>query len=574
MKPSNFFKKFLGTEIAGIGVGLPIAAAYAIILTDIPSDKITSVLIMLAVLGIMVVMFVGMPINFIISRRVMRLLRKENPGREEKIQLFTALHKLPIVHAVAIFARVAAGSVAAGFYMVFVIGIDTFQAVLAVILAMYGSYIAGLLAYTIAFRLVRPMLENLSSEISFTVEDLSGRKHFGISFFRNNLYFIIIPVIFTTLTVYLAIESSFHSGISIFILRLKIIIVILINLSTNISLGLLVIRSYKNILFRISLNLNVIASNSGNLKVQTKTTIKDEMEYIIYLLNVSFKNLGIMIEKVQKNNSTISTASLNLSSMSEEFSTTSNEQAAAVNEIVTTMEESSRLSKEVASNVREIDERSSEIETSVDQGVKLIEENRQQMEMITNADKETVVVIETLNDSIASIWEIVNIINNIANQTKIIAFNAELEATAAGDAGRNFQIVATEIRRLADNTVASTARIKDSISDIQSYSESLSRTSRTGTARITEGIETTEKLRQLMERLREMASSTNDFSGSISLKTEQQVSAFQQILLTLKQISSGIGQFAASTNHIAENTHDMMKLISELEQLINTFSIK
>ena len=195
------------------------------------------------------------------------------------------------------------------------------------------------------------------------------------------------------------------------------------------------------------------------------------------------------------------------------------------------------------------------------------------MEMITNADKETVIVIETLNDSIASIWEIVNIINNIASQTKIIAFNAELEATAAGEAGRNFQIVATEIRRLADNTVSSTAKIKDSISDIQSFSQSLSKTSSTGTARINEGIETTGQLKSLMEKLREMATATNNFAGSISKKTEQQADAFRQILQTLKQISSGIGQFAASTTHIAENSHDMKKLINELEELINTFSI-
>ncbi|MBI9101851.1 MAG: methyl-accepting chemotaxis protein [Spirochaetales bacterium] len=573
MRPGEFFKKFLNTEIAGIGVGLPVAAAYAVILTDMPSEKIASVLIMAAVLGIVIVLFVGMPLNFIISKKVRKLLKKDIPTREEQNQLFHALHRLPIVHAIAIFARVAAGAVAAGFYMVFIIGIETFQAVMAVLLALYGSYIAGLLAYTLAFRLVRPLLEDLEYEIKFTEEELSGKNHFGISFFRNNLYFIFIPIVFTTVTVYLSIEASFYSGLSVFSTRLKIIIVILINLATNLSLGLLVVRSYKSTLLRISENLKVIATNSGNLRVMTKTTIKDEMEHLIYLLNVSFQNLGIIIEKIQKNNSNISTASLNLSAMSEEIATTSNGQAAAVNEIVTTMEESSRLSEEVALNVREIDGRASEIEMCVDQGVKLIEENRQQMEMITDADKETVIVIETLNDSINSIWEIVNIINSIASQTKIIAFNAELEATAAGEAGRNFQIVATEIRRLADNTVSSTGKIKDSMSDIQSFSESLSKTSSIGTARINEGIETTGKLKNLMARLREMAGATNDFAGSISKKTEQQAAAFQQILLTLKQISSGIGQFAASTTHISENTHDMKKLVNELEELINTFSI-
>ena len=314
MRPGDFFKKFLNTEIAGIGVGLPIAAAYAIILTDMPSEKLTSVLIMAATLGIIIVLFVGMPINYIISKKAVKMLDKDSPTREEQKQLFEILHRLPIVHAIAIFSRVAGGAVIAGFYMVLIIGIEPFQSTMAVLLALYGSYIAGLLAYTLAFRLVRPILEDLEYEIRFTGEELSGKKYFGISFFRNNLYFIIIPIVFTTLTVYLSLESSLSSGISFSAIRLKIITVIIINLVTNISLCLLVIRSYKNTLSRISQNLKVIATNSGNLRVMTKTTIKDEMEHIIYLLNLSFANLGLIIEKIQNNNSDISTASLNLSS--------------------------------------------------------------------------------------------------------------------------------------------------------------------------------------------------------------------------------------------------------------------
>ena len=74
---------------------------------------------------------------------------------------------------------------------------------------------------------------------------------------------------------------------------------------------------------------------------------------------------------------------------------------------------------------------------------------------------ETISGIKMLGEKIESIWDIVNIINGIADQTKIIAFNAELEASAAGEAGKNFQIVATEIRRLADSTVSSTNEINN-----------------------------------------------------------------------------------------------------------------
>ena len=65
------------------------------------------------------------------------------------------------------------------------------------------------------------------------------------------------------------------------------------------------------------------------------------------------------------------------------------------------------------------------------------------------------------------IWDIVGIINNVADQTKIIAFNAELEASSSGEAGKNFHIVATEIRRLSDTILDSIKEIKIVIDEIQ-----------------------------------------------------------------------------------------------------------
>lgn len=570
----DFKKKFYGTERAGFGFGLPIAAAYAVILTKMPEEQIPLILIMLSTVAVLDVFLIGFPLSYLIIKKpAVMLAKKDLANNQEKILLFKELHKVPFRQGIALFARVAIGTIIAGLILYFKFHLSGYQAVLAVLFAMFGSYLSGLYGYFLTDRLINPILLELETKIEFAEEEIRGRTNFGLSFVKNNFYFVIIPVVYTTILFYLTVDCSLYLGDSLSTLRFKLISVIIINLTSNVIMSLFITRSNKKSLHNIIDNLNVIAFTSGNLNVRNKTSIKNEMEYIMYLLNVSFKTLGSMIKKIQANNYIITDASLSLSSMSDEMSTTSNEQAAAVSEIVTTMEDSTKLAEEVAVDIKEIDSRSGNINKNVDSGFNLIEENRVQMEMIKEADKETVVIVDSLNSQIKSIWEVVNIITSIANQTKIIAFNAELEATAAGEAGENFQIVATEVRRLADSTVDSTEKIKQTISEIQEASESLNSATQVGSRRIDDGLEITEKLKLLMEELKDIASSTNAFAGSIYEKTEQQVCAFQQIFQTLKQISSGVTNFAESTIHITENTKSMSELIEELDNSINKFTV-
>ncbi len=573
MDIKDFKKKFYFTERAGIGFGLPIAAAYAVILTRMPKEQIPMILIMLSSVAVLDVVFMGFPLSYIVIKKPLILIEKENKSSEEKKTLFKQLHKVPFNQALAMFIRVAIGTIIAGCILYFKFKLSGFQAILAVLFALYGSYIAGLYAYYLTEKIIQPILESLEQEVNFTQEDLKQKTHFGLSFSSNNLFFVILPVIFTTLLLYLTVECSLYLKDPMTVFRFKIAGVTIINILSNFFMSTFVTKSNRSQLEKIITNLNVIAFSSGNLNMKSSTTIKDEMEYIIYLLNTSFKEVGSMIRRIQSSNYIISDASRNLTKMSDEMSNTSNEQAASVKEIVTTMEDNTKLVSEISQDLKEIDLRATEINNDVDTGVKLIEQNKTQMGMIKLADQETVQLIDTLNGQIKSIWEVVNIITSIAHQTKIIAFNAELEATAAGDMGKNFQIVATEIRRLADNTVDSTAKIKQFINEIQGSSESLKKTSQTGTIRIADGLKLTEHLRVLMDSLRDKSYSTNKFAGSISFKTEQQVAAFHQIFQTLKQISRGIANFAESTDMINENTHNMTELICELEKSINKFSL-
>ncbi len=285
------------------------------------------------------------------------------------------------------------------------------------------------------------------------------------------------------------------------------------------------------------------------------------------------KNFRELLKKLKETSELIAASIQDLNVTTREVSATSNQQAAAVKEIVSTMEDSDALSKKVAARIDEVSKIAHSAKEFAEKGFAIIKGNAEKMDQIQNTNTDTIAGIKLLVEQIESIWEVVNIINSIADQTKIIAFNAELEASAAGESGRNFQIVASEIRRLADNTFASTSEIKEKIGEIQRSSNQLVLASQKGTERIREGAESTAKIGIIFSDILKSADTTAASSEQIVNSVNQQVAAFEQIILTLKQISSGIDDFTASAKSTSGAAEALRSMSLGLANIIEKYNI-
>ncbi|MBR1911545.1 MAG: 4Fe-4S binding protein [Treponema sp.] len=138
---------------------------------------------------------------------------------------------------------------------------------------------------------------------------------------------------------------------------------------------------------------------------------------------------------------------------------------------------------------KEIREAVKSIAEAVRSGTEALQSNVHDLQEIKNMNMLTTEGIKDLNTKMNGIWDIMGIINNVADQTKIIAFNAELEASSSGEAGKNFHIVATEIRHLSDTILDSIKEIKRIIDEIQKASDKLIFDSENGTRQINESWE-------------------------------------------------------------------------------------
>lgn len=567
----QYSKKYYLTELIALGFGFPVAAGYVLILLNLPLAKVISVGLFATVVAIVVSLTMGLPTNYFVFRRVRFLMAESDAGRlgdrESITDFFVRLAKMPLVYGILSASRIVFGSLVSVMYMSS-IGISPQVCLMAVVLSSYGAYLAGILAFLTLNGLNSPIATDLVSTGLLDEAKIREKKIFSLSIRTKNVLFLFVPVLVTNLSFVFCVYTAWMANTPYPQMTLRLVGDFVVSVATMCAFITFSMRMTVKPLDSLEKSLSLFSSKNGNFKDRLPSDLSDEFSYIAYLMNKAIMNFSEIIDKARSASENLNNSIQELNVSTQEISATSNEQAAGVKEIIATMEDSDQLSKRVASQANEVARIAEGTKDVVSTGFGIIKESLEKMDSIKEANSQSIHGIRDLGDKIEKIWDIVNIINSIADQTKIIAFNAELEAASAGEAGKSFQIVATEIRRLADRTVASTSEIKNRINEMQNSSDHLILSSEEGTAKIISGWELSNHLRSLFEDILKTSEISSDSAQQIAGSIEQQVVAFDQILVTLKQISSGIDNFVTSTGSTSRLTRVLMDMSVDLHQVV------
>ena len=301
--------------------------------------------------------------------------------------------------------------------------------------------------------------------------------------------------------------------------------------------------------------------------VLANVIITFEILLIIASLIFSFINIGViskMRNDEQKLADQLFEDAQSLVVSSKENSATAQDQSAAVKEIVATMEDNTALGEDISQKIKDVSSVAVKTNNIVAEGVSFIEANVNQLQEIAATNLNTINGIKALGEKIENIWSIVSLINSVADQAKIIAFNAELEANNTNSSGKNFHIVANEIRRLADGIIESTKEINTRITEIQESSDDLILTSENGTEKIQSGVENAKNLETRFESIKNASEITAESAATITEIIQQQTIASEQILITLKQISAGVSNFSMATEYISQASENLKTVATEL----------
>ncbi|MCL2044371.1 MAG: methyl-accepting chemotaxis protein [Treponema sp.] len=311
--------------------------------------------------------------------------------------------------------------------------------------------------------------------------------------------------------------------------------------------------------------------NENDLTLTLTPNSKDEFGELMVAFNGFLNILRSTFGSFRKSAQLVANSVFDLSSSSKEITTTANEQSASVSEIVSTMESSKNLSEQIALKTTEVANLAIETQSLSSKGAELREANQSMMEDIRVQNQKIISEIRNLSDMIIRISEAIRIIDSIADQTKLIAFNASLEASSSGEAGARFSVVASEIRRFADNVVESTREIKQRIEEVQGASQILITEANNGSKQIEIGYERMSEQKIVFDNIVDNSQNVATRSQQISNLSKQQELASTQIFGALKEISAGVKQFVIATTSTSKTADSLNGMSEDLKEKVDKY---
>lgn len=350
----------------------------------------------------------------------------------------------------------------------------------------------------------------------------------------------------------------------------NISLVFLIVLAGALVVGILVANWIAAPITRVAKNVTAI-SKTLDLTTKVEVNAKNEIGELALWFNTFIERLEKILASVTELTKHSTFSSTEISTAVEEQSIIATQQSASVSEIAGTVEELSATSSQIADNSNAVVATASNALHESKRGLTSMQALAAKMEEIRGDSEASIKDIIELGKRSKEIGKVMEIINSIADQTKLIAFNAAIEASGAGEAGKRFGVVAVEIRRLADNVMESTEEIHTKVDEIQEAINRLVIASEKSARRIYEGTALASDTQSELNNLVRGSQTTNEAASQISLSTQQQKTATQQVLSALKEIEKGILHSSTSMKQTSTMTIALKDSSLELKKLVSEF---
>lgn len=298
----------------------------------------------------------------------------------------------------------------------------------------------------------------------------------------------------------------------------------------------------------------------GDLTVKVNIDHNDEIGELLGAVEVMRARLHSLVGEMVVHAHSVHDASLNITEAVDGQASTSVEMSSSVAEITSTMEELSASSTQIAEHSRSVVDIANHTLDECNKGSSSMAQLLACMTEIDTDSQQSMREIMMLGNKSKEISRVMVIINNVADQTKLIAFNAALEAASAGESGKRFSVVAAEIRRLADSVTDSTFEIENKIREIQNAIDRLVLNAEKGSDSIKAG---TRACNVSVERINDIvvtAEQTSTAALQISLSTQQQKTASNQVVMALREI-------VVASNYTSQSIKDILAISQEMTQL-------
>ncbi len=317
--------------------------------------------------------------------------------------------------------------------------------------------------------------------------------------------------------------------------------------------------------------LKVMAT--GDLTKRIEVEYKGDYADLVGVTNDLGDSLSELISQLQETVHTTASAAAEISATADTLASASVEQSSQTDEVAGAMEEMSRTVTDNASSATQtanVAKNSGEVAT---EGGKVVNDTVSKMREIADVVKTSANNIMELGESSKKIGEIISVIDDIADQTNLLALNAAIEAARAGEQGRGFAVVADEVRKLAENTAEATKQISDMISGIQTETDKAVIAMQQGTKEVESGIALADNAGDSLQMIINSTNELLDMINQIAVASEQQSSTSDEISKNVATIAKISASSAQNVGDIATTAGELAQMAESLTSIVDQFKI-
>ncbi len=353
--------------------------------------------------------------------------------------------------------------------------------------------------------------------------------------------------------------------------RVWVIAFLVIGLLMGVVLGLLTSRAIARPIRKLGRDAEQVAT--GDLNVTVDVSAHDEVGQLAQSFERMVNSLREMIGTLSDSSKQISDASADMQTNAGAMADGAEVVAGQAITVATASEEMSATSGDIAQNCMMAAESAARANSAAEHGAQVVEKSIEVMHRIAERVQSSAATVETLGKRSDEIGAIVGTIEDIADQTNLLALNAAIEAARAGEQGRGFAVVADEVRALAERTTKATKEIGTMIKAIQQETKTAVAAMEEGVAEVEQGTEEAARSEQALQNIQDEINALNLQVQQIATAAEEQTATTNDISNNIHQITDVAQNSVEGSRATSRSAQQLALLADELQKVVGQFKL-